>query len=75
MLIGSVTWGFDDGQVIEGGFCARAVIDGGDSEMPKMKLYQGWAVRILEIPLIFTHDGMLISSFVGLGPLRDGDRF
>jgi hypothetical protein len=49
MLIGSVTWGFNDGQMIEGGFCARAVIDNGYSEAPKLKLYQGWAVRLLEI--------------------------
>jgi hypothetical protein len=50
MLIGSVTWGLYDGQMIEGGFCARAVIDDGYSEKPKLKLYQGWAVRLLEIP-------------------------
>jgi hypothetical protein len=49
MLIGSVTWGFNDCQMIEGGFCARAVIDDGNSENPKMKLYQGWAVRLLEL--------------------------
>lgn len=49
MLIGSVTWGFNDGQMIEGGFCARAVIDEGYSEKPKLKLYQGWTVCLLEI--------------------------
>lgn len=49
MLTGSVTWGFNDGQIIESGFYARAVIDDGYSEKPKMKLYQGWAVRLLEI--------------------------
>lgn len=49
ILVGSVTWGFNDGQMIEGGFCARAVIDDGDSEKPKMKLYQGWTVSLLRI--------------------------
>ncbi|OCL08726.1 hypothetical protein AOQ84DRAFT_388639 [Glonium stellatum] len=42
MLIGSVTWGFENGQIVEAGFCARAVIDDSYSEKPKLQLYQGW---------------------------------
>ena len=41
ILIGGVTMGFNDGQIVEGGFAARAVIDDSDSEKPKLKLYQG----------------------------------
>ena len=56
VLIGNVTWEFSDGQVVDGGFCARAVIEQGgggvsspseeEEEGPRMKLYQGWTVRL-----------------------------
>lgn len=44
MLMGNVTWGFKNGEVVEGGFAARAVVVNGDSEKPRLKLYQGWGV-------------------------------
>ena len=44
MLIGTVTWTFKNGQKKDGGFAARALIEGADSEKPRLKLYQGWAV-------------------------------
>lgn len=45
MLIGDVTWSFNDGSTDSGGFAARALIEHKGSEKPKLKLYQGWAVR------------------------------
>ncbi|KIW50354.1 hypothetical protein PV05_11950 [Exophiala xenobiotica] len=44
MLIGVVTWTFDDGQSLDGPFAARAVVQStGGPGTPRLKLYQGWA--------------------------------
>lgn len=48
MLIGNVTWTFNDGSSDNGAFAARALIEEGDSKKPRLKLYQGWAVRIMD---------------------------
>jgi hypothetical protein len=48
MLIGVVTWTFNDGQSLEGPFAARAVVQStGESGTPRLKSYQGWAVSYL----------------------------
>ena len=44
VLIGSVRWTFKSGGELDGPFAARAVVDQ-SSERPRLKLYQGWAVR------------------------------
>lgn len=45
MLIGSVSWDFNDGSSENGVFAARALIQDGGCQEPKLKLYHGWAVR------------------------------
>ena len=35
-----------------GGFAARALVAGADTEEPRLKLYQGWAVHLQRTPEI-----------------------
>jgi hypothetical protein len=52
MVIGNVTWTFKNGETRNGGFAARALVTGADTEEPRLKLYQGWAVHLQRTPEI-----------------------
>lgn len=64
MLIGNVHWTFDDGQALEGNFSARAVVEtAGQEGGPRLKLYQGWAVRLLLESVLLLHVGPRVLTF------------
>ena len=45
LLIGKVTMGFRNGKAITEEFAANFVVSGADTQKPRVKLYQVWAVR------------------------------
>lgn len=49
MVMATTYWTFKNGQRREAGFAARAIVEGADTDEPRLKLYHGWAVSIKDI--------------------------
>lgn len=49
MVLGVVEWTFKngDGRVLDGYFTSRLVIENAETDEPRIKLFQGWAVRTI----------------------------
>lgn len=44
MFFGTVTWTFNDGKVMDAQFANRWIVEGADTETPKILLFQAFAV-------------------------------